>query len=697
MTAPAGLVQKLNSMKIINTNLNQAYQLNPETQLEVERPNLFFNDWGEQTNPVDLPDTDLNRRMTGYPDLLSNRNKPSAKINCTIQDGEYFMPCRQAILGAQRHSKISTSFYMNEGSFLAKISDISLKELFGDEVIPGISTVTEGIDFCRSLVKGSNPHYAIFPVIIDDGTTFQNGTSSYKQINRYGSVDGDGVFHDDIGTNPDFYNAVNRTETVDSSEITITAGFYMSPFIRANYLLQRIFQHLGYTLLDNFFTQTAPFPDMVFINTCADSLVNGTVRVVDLLPDCMCNTILEVFRKKFLCEFIPDEAGRTVKIELFKDCLSQTPSYDLSSFLASYPEVSFPESYQQLILSSENKLSDSGSIDSEDSLADLAVKYPSVEYDYIFGTFSRKGYKYNGVNMIFGPSIYAINENVSSSSMRYYEGGNLKTKEIKVPDIQPEFRFFYTYNFLFVGSPKFLNSKIVSSGTTSTEETDAESDSNNEQLKPMLAFAYRSSGLPRGTITNYRSYTYSDTTDFRLSDYSLCYNGPDGLFERFYREYDDLLRNSLHPIKIDFLLPDYLKISLPAHLPIMLNGQKMLIDRIKYQIGGKNEPLESELLTMNRYEPISSAKSFSDIIPTQYYKWVAQSSSKSVSESEYNASPYKDLTFDPIFPSLRPSAELAASGKKFYERTACLRVPGIMGGFVYVLVTYWMICKSKLS
>ena len=116
-------------MKIINTVSNQAYQLNPDTQLEIERPNLFFNEWGEQTLPIDLPDTDLNRRLTGYPDLLANQKKISSHIDCSIQDGDYFIHCRQAILGAKRHEKISTSFYMNEGSFLSRISDVSLSDV----------------------------------------------------------------------------------------------------------------------------------------------------------------------------------------------------------------------------------------------------------------------------------------------------------------------------------------------------------------------------------------------------------------------------------------------------------------------------------------------------------------------------------------------------------------------------------------
>ena len=33
-------------MKITNSKTGKSYQLIPGTQLEVERPNLFFNEWG---------------------------------------------------------------------------------------------------------------------------------------------------------------------------------------------------------------------------------------------------------------------------------------------------------------------------------------------------------------------------------------------------------------------------------------------------------------------------------------------------------------------------------------------------------------------------------------------------------------------------------------------------------------------------
>lgn len=153
-------------MKIVHSS-GKAYQLIPDTQIEIERPNLFFNDYGEQSLPVDLPDTDLNRELTGYPDMVANRKKPQTDITCSIRDGDYCVTARQAILGAKRKEKITTTFYMNEGSFLSRIEKVAVPAVFGSETVPGVETVEQGISWCRSLLDNTNPHFTLFPVIIE--------------------------------------------------------------------------------------------------------------------------------------------------------------------------------------------------------------------------------------------------------------------------------------------------------------------------------------------------------------------------------------------------------------------------------------------------------------------------------------------------------------------------------------------------
>lgn len=153
-------------MKIVHSS-GKAYQLAPDTQIEIERPNLFFNDYGEQSLPVDLPDTNLNRELTGYPDMVANRKKPQTDITCSIRDGDYCVTARQAILGAKRKEKITTTFYMNEGSFLSRIEKVAVPAVFGSETVPEVETVEQGINWCRSLLDNTNPHFTLFPVIIE--------------------------------------------------------------------------------------------------------------------------------------------------------------------------------------------------------------------------------------------------------------------------------------------------------------------------------------------------------------------------------------------------------------------------------------------------------------------------------------------------------------------------------------------------
>lgn len=666
-------------MKIVNTKAGQAYHLTPGTQLEIERPNLFFNEWGEQSLPTDLPDTDLNRQLTNYPDCMANKNKPSDNIDCSIQDGDYFMPCRQAILSAKRYEKISTSFYMNEGSFLARISDVALTDIFGDEVIPGITTVQQGIDFCWSLRDNSHPDYAIFPITV-------NLDGDRRYVNRINYMNAEGTC---IASNAGqgsyrFYNSFERKETVNNRIIKLEPGYYISPFIRAAYLLRRIFTYFGYTLLDHFLTTSEPFCKMVFINNTIDSLVNGTIRLSHLVPDCMANTILDVYRKKFCCEFIPDEVARTVRIELFNDIIDSKPTIDLTPYLTSQPEQSFPD-YQQLKLSSETVITEGSTYD---ATYELESKYPEAWYKESDGSYCRTGY-----------TDSTIEERLSDGNIPYYAGGTLKAYEVKVPDCA----FCMSYLAFsdipnakrgtmkvgetapYIGDGRTLNSTIDGVPVESAAEDAAASDedvvANNPDQKPILALVHYSSDYAIGT-----NHDVSGKWG-----YSLLYNGPSGIFEKFYRKFDNLLRNSMHKVSADLLLPNSLKNSLQVHHKVSLQGVELLFNIFKYTIGGKSEPVTSELMTTALYEPLSIAKAESErMVRNTEYKWMIVSSTTEVSEAEYIAAGYTlsesegyiRNTIPAIYP-LPPTKAIYDAGGTYYHRSYYIYYTSRTGGKVY--------------
>ena len=632
-------------MKITHIPSGKPYQLAPDSQLTVERTNPFFNDYGEQTIPVSLPDSEYNRSLLDYPDDVHRVNKMEM-IDTSIQNGEYFTVCRQAILSVSPGESIDTSFYMNEGSFYSRLENTYLTDVFKDETVPGVETLDQAIDFMKLLLQQDHENFAVFPVEI----------SQDRFINSYDISSGK-FFAEDI-----------RTEVVDDKTISVPRGFYLSPFIKVIYVLKRIFSYFGYTMVENFFTRTEQFSHLVFLNNVADAIVTGKIYLSQLLPDATCKDVLDLIRKKFLCEFITDEVHMTVNIMLMNEIIDSKADIDLSEALCGSLAVEYPETYKQIIIEAENSFSDTNEYDSFDI---IKSKYPTAQFDPYTATFYRLGFSYH---MFAG----SVKETIGNASQKYYEGGNLESEKVQIPECFPIPKNLY----LYVGDEQFLNSSLVS-GDESSSDSSSEEDEKTTDMYFMMAFAFRSGTFVGGTITNYGKVILQEGY-LKIGDYSLAYNGEYGIFEKFYRKYDDLLRNSLHTVKGEFLLSDKEKMNISSTAKVKVKGSDFFLNNLQFNIGSKKTLSDVELLSLQMYSPVSSAKTLNDIFPPLYdkYKWVIKEDILSISAPEYQDSPFKDVVLSNVYPP-EPKAEYV--GRRFFEKKTASQVLG-----AYYLFTYWL-------
>ncbi len=439
-------------MKITNLDKGKAYQLGEGAKLEVERTNPFFNDYGETTSPLDIPASDYNRMILNYPDTFGMRDKMVA-TNVSIEDGEYFAQCRQIILSAQRKGNISSSFYINDGSFYSKIQNLKLKSIFKDEMIPGCTTVDECIEFCESLIRGENDNYDIFPVLLTDDSGMDTGYT-YKILNKIGRSDylpnanywryKDGGGYEYVpaprkygfilvGTGTRYlWNKFPTTEYVNEIPISLDKGYYISPFIRANYVLKRVFKYFGYDLKENFFTKTEPFNKMVLLNNVIDVMVNGHIRIEDLLPDVSVSDFLSVFRKKFLCEFVSDEGTHTADIIFLRDAVDSTPVADLTRQMTEEPTLSYKAAsdYKRVVLRAKHQ-ADSDTEDSYDNIKDMVAKNSGAYFSNEEGCFYKDGFSGN----------YKVKTKIGECSQSYDSGeDDIDTQDVEIPEMIPETR-----------------------------------------------------------------------------------------------------------------------------------------------------------------------------------------------------------------------------------------------------------------
>lgn len=720
-------------MKITNLDKGKAYQLGEGAKLEVERTNPFFNDYGETTTPLDIPASDYNRMILGYPDTFGLREKMVA-ANVSIEDGEYFVQCRQIVLSAQHKGNISSSFYINDGSFYSKIQNVKLKSIFKDEMIPGCSTIDECISFCRSIIGGKNENYDIFPVLLTDDSGKDAGYD-YKILNGWGNQQKlpDAKYWRFKNTGgyeyvaaPDAYDFVtcagksnrfqgefNRTEYVNEIPVSLTRGYYISPFIRANYVLKRVFKYFGYDLQENFFTRTEPFTKMVLVNNVIDVMVNGHIRIEDLLPDVSVSDFLSVFRKKFLCEFISDEGTHQASIIFLKDAVGSAPVADLTRQMTEEPTLSYKTAsdYKRVVLRAKHQ-ADSDAEDSYDDLKDMLAKNTGAYFDKVDGCFYKDGYSGN----------YHVKSKIGEGSQSYDTGEeDTDTQDIEIPEMIPETRTLkYRQSadddtisremgrFLYIGSYATLNSSMK----VATEDN-SESSEEAVTTPVMLAFPYVSTdGMPCGTVTAYDihyeydnrfgppSHASEESLYRKIFDYALVYNGDDGIFEKFYRQYDLLLRNSLQELKVKLLLTQSQKQNLPSHAKVVIRGVSFFFNKLKFTLGGKSEPTESEFRTIALTTPIHEASRMIDVMPALScgYRWVGHEETVKVSESAYNNSgDDKDRTFKIIYPPL-PSAEYVGQKyglqKTFVSQKTRHATMFRHSKWVYHCTTTWLECEK---
>ena len=195
----------------------------------------------------------------------------------------------------------------------------------------------------------------------------------------------------------------------------------------------------------------------------------------------------------------------------------------------------------------------------------------------------------------------------------------------------------------------------------------------------MLAFAYVSaSGKPAGTISAYDLNVWPSR---KIFEYGLHYNGRDGIFEKFYRPYDFLLRNSLQTVKAKLLLSQAMKQNLPAVAKVTLRGVPFFFNKLKFTLGGKNDPIESELRTIMPAEPQSSSPPLADMMPRMKskYAWMPRYDVSEVSKEEFLAAAAnrdkRPATFYPPTPSEDWAKKTAAGEQLFLDVNFIVKPP----------------------
>ena len=666
-------------MKITNINKGESYQVDEDLRIEIERTNPFFNDYGEHTQTVSMPATPRNCQLLGHPELPGAGGRQKM-FDALIQHGSYSFRCRQMVISARKNASIESSFLINDGSFYSRVKDVRIQEILADEEVDGVDTVDAAIGFCRSLWDNTDPRMGICTVMVTDDSDMQTVPYlkdkrkgyDFKLVNAYGRKDDTEtsmlpyVWHA-TGGQLEFYNEVMRQEYVGGTLVNLDKGYYITPYLRAAWLLRRVLSHFGYSLKESVFDLDTDLSGMLLLHTNIDTIVDGHIRLRDLVPDVTAGDYLELFRKKFCCEFVTDEDTMTVEAIFFKDVCGTLPAVSIDQWMTSMPEYGYKEEseYRRIVLKPEERLDGSGSYD---NLTSLLGENPQA-YQHRDGNIYKDGFRYNEQSLEYGG--YAVMTLLAGAGCPYDSGEDMDTQEVEIPETVPEMRELYAggSTFLYIGDATSAKSKVVDN-----QEVQASASATEDTAKAtrmMLAMTANISGRTFASVSPYIPVRIDDICQ-RTFGHSLCYNGELGIYETWWKDYDIMLRNCLEETRVEVMLPDRMKHLMRGHEKVSMLGIPYFVNRMTIEIGVSEGPGEIELLSSQMTWPRSEPSGRLVIPPlgvSSFYRWKLKSE-KLTDVSEEEKKQYTEgMNYGGVGTIVYPDIPQAAYlGKKMYAR-----------------------------
>lgn len=278
--------------------------------LTIEDTNPIFNDAGTMSIPTSIPATEKNRRLLCFPErpdgIMATRNL----IDVTVYAGGNAYDAKLNILEANETS-ISFNVGFDNAILYAEWLNKSLTEVMGAK------TVNTGIDsaynFAVKVSKSDDYDFVCFPIVlIEDTSVDSNGW----WMNCYENPRGRAI------------KEYDRTEEViKTTETIVPAGYGWTVFPRAVHLLRTIFSQIGIECSGPFF-DIVGIRKLVVLNNCADACVRRELKYADLMPDCTVGEFLHAVFVKFGMVYTIDWTNKKAHIDYIRNIISQNRPVD---------------------------------------------------------------------------------------------------------------------------------------------------------------------------------------------------------------------------------------------------------------------------------------------------------------------------------------------------------------------------------
>jgi hypothetical protein len=597
-------------IQIIDIESGKRFDLPDGIKISVEETNQFVSDKGSSSLPISLPWTDNNIRLLNNPHRLDRANKYLTRRNVIISN-EMFQKSGVLVISNVRKEKlISGAILFNESAINFKMKDVSMQQVFSTTVREDYDgsleeRVADWIDHFEKVMAGwLEDDFHVFQVC------FKLSDVSASEHQLLNEQNPDDLYSDLPGVDP-FYRLKNRVagSFVDSEGSTIyyPAGYRITGFLKLSYVLEKIFEYLGYNLTFDFDSDNE-LKSTVLPNKTCDLLLPGKIKYDQMVPTMLVSEFINIIRTTYNVEFIPSSVGFDVDMVRFDDNNQLT---DITRYLTDDPLLDF-EQYKTLNLTCEKNLEVKNSAykNWQDFNAAFSDIIEENRYEGLFNPFGKYIFvrsigcyyekkPYDGGTQLarLGYNNFDYCDKITDHALYEKKCGFEAISMIILsrPNANPLLNP-WLIPVPYIGTELSLNSTIRIEGKT--DAADSKTD-----CPVMLCFA-----MGRGNGTEYNKYAYASSQRYDNAGsvkmaYNLVVSGANGFYEKNWISFNDILKNSFQPVTVSLKLDPYQILNYDINRKKLINGQPLLPESLKYEITNSGvNVIEAKFRTVKLYE-----------------------------------------------------------------------------------------------
>lgn len=583
---------------MLKIKTNKGYlDLGGDFTVQIDEKSPVMNDRGSQTVPVTVPCTGNNAKITGFAHRLDMGVKPMNEDQaCTVLDGVYKRTGKINIVSAGKKEGITLNIgFDNSEAYSAwkakKLNAITLP-------VKEYSSVNSLCAHLQQVLRGYQTDYAVFQIMT--GNDSKDNQSYPKYLNYITPVsEGSKVYKLRYQARTETF-LVNGTPTA----VTLPEGYGVTAFLYVWRVLELVFSEFGYTITENPFKTDKQLYNLVILNNAADCCVKGKLSYADLMPDCTVEDFLNALYVRFGLVYNVSSDTKTATLRLIRDIVDDVPDIDLSRSLTDEPLITY-ETARQMKLSA--KTSFTGAAPSverfEDYLKDQEVarlarvdvsqRVIHLNYEETTGRWFK--WDEDNKRLTYSSSSFFSWDRKSDS----IEDNELTSDDECVPmDFAPN----------DILSPQYLADYVHRYTYLKTSSNNDDEDSEKVETPLSFVFAFTSSQNSKYPFGSVLPYT-SEGEEVILKDgskhtISLLFQYKNGLFIKFWKKYDAIIRHSFNQVEANTLLPVHQLMSMDILTPVALRGQYLLFDGLSYSLpANKIVPVDLTLRTLRLIAP----------------------------------------------------------------------------------------------